>query len=115
MASGHGEDSGFPVNSSGYCYGLPGVNCRAQCEAPSERKLDAWVDKEFDIETNVASYCTENVVTLKVVTPDGKLVRARRRVRKSSTGYEMFLFLFLFFLIPQEGNVDQKKLGIRIV
>ena len=55
MASGHGEDSGFPVNSSGYCYGLPGVNCRAQCEAPSERKLDAWVDKEFDIETNVAS------------------------------------------------------------
>ena len=31
----------------------------------------------------------ENVVTLKVVTPEGKLVQTRRRVRKSSTGYEM--------------------------
>ena len=31
----------------------------------------------------------ENVVSLQVVTPEGKLVRTRRRVRKSATGYEM--------------------------
>ena len=31
----------------------------------------------------------ENVVSLLVVTPEGKLIRTRRRVRKSATGYEM--------------------------
>ena len=28
----------------------------------------------------------ENVVSLQVVTPDGKLIQTRRRVRKSATG-----------------------------
>lgn len=31
----------------------------------------------------------ENVVSLRVVTPEGKLIRTRRRVRKSATGYEL--------------------------
>jgi FAD/FMN-containing dehydrogenase len=31
----------------------------------------------------------ENVVSLLVVTPEGRLVRTRRRVRKSATGYEL--------------------------
>lgn len=31
----------------------------------------------------------ENVVSLKVVTPEGKLVQTRRRVRKSATGYDL--------------------------
>ena len=29
----------------------------------------------------------ENVVSLRVVTPEGKLIETRRRVRKSSTGW----------------------------
>jgi D-lactate dehydrogenase (cytochrome) len=31
----------------------------------------------------------ENIISLLVVTPTGKLVRTRREVRKSSTGYDL--------------------------
>ena len=62
MARGHDDASGYAVNSSGYCYGVPGVNCRAECEDPSEGKLNQWVDKNFDLDTNPESYCTKTSI-----------------------------------------------------